>query len=145
MKRILLTLAILAIGSVAVWFGLKGSQPAEVNIATGELTVSSSLVDFGDINQSGGVVSAAIEVSNTGEGGLEIHRVSTSCGCTTATMDTSPLAPGEQRILTVAFDPMVHPDQSGPITRVVYIQSSDPDMSEVEIDVVGNVVPTDNL
>jgi len=134
MKRLLLLLIpTLAIGGVALWIGLHASQPV--------LTISSSLINFGDIDQDGGVVSMTVEVSNTGNRALEINRISTSCGCTTATMDETPLAPGEKRTLTIQFDPMTHPDQSGLITRVVYIQSSDPNQSEVEIDVIGNVIP----
>ena len=141
MQRILIILAVLVVAGVAIRFGLYPSQPTTIEALEGEVTISSLLVDFGEIDQSGGVVSSTVEVLNTGEGVLEIYRISTSCGCTTAQMDTSPLASGEQRTLTIEFDPMVHPDESGPITRVVYIQSSDPSQPEVAIDVRGTVIP----
>ena len=101
-----------------------------------------SLVDFGDIDQAGGYVWAEVQVTNNGNKPLEFNRISTSCGCTTAEMDQSPLEPGLSRILSIRFDPMAHPDQSGPITRVVYLQTSDRDRPEIEIDVVGNVIST---
>ena len=102
-------------------------------------------VDFGDIEPLGDPVATTIEVTNSGEGVLVIYRISTSCGCTTASMDSSALEPGKSRPLKIAFDPQVHPDEYGPITRVVYIQSSDPDQPELEIDVVGTVLQDTNL
>jgi hypothetical protein len=145
MPRILLMIIVFVIGGVAIWLGLNKTQTIDVEVAYGQMTTSSSLIDFGDIDQSGGVVSATVEVTNTGLGTLSINRVSTSCGCTTASMDESPLGPGEKRTLTIQFDPMAHPDESGPITRAVYIQTSDPEQPEVEIDVVGNVIPKTGL
>lgn len=96
--------------------------------------------DFGDIVQSKGVVTTTFAVKNTGNEPLVINRLSTSCGCTTAEMDESPLQPNESRKMVVTFDPMVHPDQLGKIERVVYLQTSDPIQPEVEIDITGNVI-----
>jgi len=104
------------------------------------VSVSPTSHDFGDIVQSEGVVTTYFTVTNKGDESLEINRLSTSCGCTTATMDKSPLQPRERREMTVVFDPMVHPDQFGSIERVVYLQTSDPDQSEIEIDITGNVI-----
>jgi hypothetical protein len=52
-------------------------------------------------------------------------------------MEMSDLAAGESREMTITFDPMVHPDELGPITRAVYLQTSDPDEPEIQIDVTG--------
>ncbi|NQV12058.1 DUF1573 domain-containing protein [Candidatus Uhrbacteria bacterium] len=141
MQRILIILTALSIGVAVVWLGYKTLPEDNVEVINGHIGVSALLVDFGDIDQDGGIVSTTVEVSNTGEGVLEIHRLSTSCGCTTAQMNESPLSAGEARTLTIEFDPMAHPDQSGPITRVIYIQSSDPGQPELEIDITGNVIP----
>lgn len=96
--------------------------------------------EFGEIIQSQGIVTTTFTVRNIGTEVLEINRLSTSCGCTKATMDESPLKAQESRIMTVTFDPMTHPDQLGKIERVVYLQTSDPERPEVEIDITGNVV-----
>lgn len=95
--------------------------------------------DFGTIVQSEGPVSTTFSVKNSGREPLTINRLSTSCGCTTAKMDESPIKPNESREMTVTFDPMVHPDQFGKIERVVYLQTSDPENPEIEIDITGNV------
>ena len=110
------------------------------DVTVSRVTISPAEVDFGDIAQDGGMVSTTVMVKNEGGQPLEINRISTSCGCTTAEMDMSPLEPGLSRPLTISFDPMAHPDQSGPITRAVYLQTSDPEQPEVEIEVIGNVI-----
>lgn len=115
--------------------------------ATGDVAARAVIdpvsIDFGDIPQGGGVVSTTVRVKNIGNKPLELFRVSTSCGCTTATMDMSPLPSKEERQLNISFDPMAHPDQSGPIARVVYLQTSDPMTPEIEIDITGNVIPSE--
>lgn len=145
MQRTIFSLALIALISVALFGFIRKYQEPLTNKIPGHIVITPSSLDFGDIDQSGGIVSARVEITNTGNQILEIFRVSTSCGCTTATMDTTPLSSNDTRILTIEFDPMVHPDQQGPITRVVYIQSSDPEQPEIEINVTGNVISTKDL
>lgn len=140
MRRILLAVIFIVLVIVAAGLVLKN-----IDRPDGLLVVSSSTVDFGDIDQGAGAVEATVEVSNAGGRTLEIYRLSTSCGCTTVQMDQTPLAPGDRRTLLIRFDPMVHPDESGQITRAVYLQSSDPEQPEVIIDITGNVIPTTSL
>ncbi len=130
--RYLLIIGSLGLLVIVAW-GFMSSAP--------RIEVSPQSVDFGDIDQAGGVVSADVVVTNSGTKALEFNRISTSCGCTTTDMDTSPLAPGASRVLTIHFDPMAHPDQHGFITRAVYLQTSDPTQPELEIGVTGNVIP----
>lgn len=105
-----------------------------------EISVSPSSFDFGTIVQGDGPVSTTFIVENTGGEALTINRLSTSCGCTTAKMDTSDFKAGEQRTMSVTFDPRVHKDQTGLIERVVYLQTSDPGRPEVEIDIIATVI-----
>lgn len=109
------------------------------------INASTQLHDFGDIIQSEGPVSTTVQISNNSDQKLEINRLSTSCGCTTATMDLSDLQPGETRDMKITFDPMTHPDQFGAITRVVYLQTSDPNLPELEIEIKGNVIGEANI
>ena len=104
------------------------------------ISVAPNTFDFGDIVQSKGIVSTVFKVKNTGNKPLIINRLSTSCGCTTAKMDESPLNGGETREMTVTFDPMVHPDQFGKIERAVYLQTSDKKQPEIELSLYGNVI-----
>lgn len=96
--------------------------------------------DFGDIDRAKGKVSTTVEILNTGGDVLKLYRLATSCGCTVADMDMSDLSPGASRQMTITFDPMTHPDEVGPIIRVVYLQTSDPNLPELEIEITGNVI-----
>lgn len=96
-------------------------------------------VDFGTIDPFGGPVSASVSVKNVSDVPLTLTRVSTSCGCTTAQVELGEIASQEERAMQVEFDPAAHPDVRGGITRVVYLNTSDPDFPEVELDVVGTV------
>jgi len=145
MQRLLIILIALSIVVAVTRFGFIRASQSDEGTLIGQITVSSLRIDFGEIDPLGGPVSTTIEVANTGEGSLQINRISTSCGCTTATMDSSALEPGQTRPLTIQFDPQVHPDEEGPIARVVYIQSSDPDQPEIEIDVVGTLLSRETL
>jgi hypothetical protein len=117
-------------------------EPEQTVVPTPDVKVEVEPVshDFGEIVQSEGPVSTTFTVKNSGTKPLVINRLSTSCGCTTAEINKDPLQPGESREMTVVFDPMVHPDQLGEIERVVYLQTTDPDRPEVEIDIMGNVI-----
>lgn len=131
MQKIILPALIVFIAAGFIVFASKEKTP--------NISVNPTHVDFGEIVQSGGTVSAKVVVTNTGREPLVINRISTSCGCTSAKMDQSDLSAGESREMTITFDPMAHPDESGPIVRAVYLQTSDPDEPEIQIDVTGVV------
>lgn len=105
------------------------------------IKITPAAFDFGNIPQQGGLASTTFTIKNTSTETLIMNRLSTSCGCTTATMDMADLTPNETRTMHVTFDPMTHPDQTGPIERVIYLQTSDPNQPEIQIDLTGNVIP----
>ncbi|MCR4278849.1 MAG: DUF1573 domain-containing protein [bacterium] len=115
-------------------------KDSKTEMSLGTIVITPASINFGDIMQTAGFVSTTVMVKNTGTKPLKINRLSTSCGCTTAKMDQSDLAPDDERLLTVTFDPMAHPDQIGALIRVVYLQTSDPNTPETEINVTGNVI-----
>lgn len=131
---------IAAAGAFAAFGPPDESAPAMPSVPAGRVAVEPAAVDFGDIIRADGAVSSTVTVTNTGSAPLTINRLSTSCGCTTAAMDLSDLAPQESRAMTITFDPSVHPDQTGEIIRVVYLQTSDPDVPETAIDVSGYII-----
>lgn len=94
--------------------------------------------DFGDISQQ--KAEKVLWVKNAGRQTLEIKRVSTSCGCTTASIDKTSIAAGESANLTITFDPNLM-GEIGPVEKVVYIRSNDPTNEEATITVKMNVVP----
>jgi hypothetical protein len=94
--------------------------------------------DFGSIPSGPGNVSQVFYIQNTGTEVLEISSVVTSCGCTTADLSSSVIPPGTRADLTVVFDPDYH-DTGGPVTRVVWLETNDPDQPVVELGFAANV------
>lgn len=117
---------ILLIGLLAVVLAACGGSPT--------LAVLPATYDFGEI-AADAPVTTTLQVSNMGQGKLTIDSITTSCGCTTAKVDETELAPGAVTNLTITFDPQAHPGLYGPLLRMVYLQSNDPAQPEVEVPV----------
>ncbi len=102
--------------------------------------------DFGDVSVRGGVVNTIMTIKNEGSSDLVINDMDSSCGCTTATITkdgvegpifgmkmhgnptgwSETLKPGETAQLNIYYNPMVHPDLRGPVTRAISLFSNDP-------------------
>jgi hypothetical protein len=79
-------------------------------------------------------------IQNTGNQPLLITSVVTSCGCTTADLSSSVIPAGQRADLVVTFDPNFH-ETSGPVTRLVWLETNDPDLPVVELRLDANVLP----
>ncbi len=88
--------------------------------------------DFGVILPGPGNVSQVFYIQNTGTEPLEISNVVTSCGCTRALLSSSLIPPGTRADLTAIFDPDYH-DTVGPVKRVIWLETNDPDQPVSEI------------
>ncbi len=90
--------------------------------------------DFGIIEKKNGVVNTTFMIKNDGEGALKINAgdITTSCGCTTAKIDKENVAPNDEVILTVFFDPNFHEELQGRFSRSVFVPTNDPDNREIE-------------
>lgn len=92
----------------------------------------------------GEVVSHTFTVKNLGDEPLEILRLSTSCGCTNATIaeEDKIIAPGQSVDMLVTFDPAVHKDDSdlGDLARIIYIKTNDPKNPEIEVEIRASVI-----
>lgn len=122
---IILTVVVVLVAAVAIGY-------AALPKPQGRIEMSATEFDFGTIPNTG-PVSQTFYVRNTGDGPLEIAGLSTSCGCTTAKIDSHRLAPGEATDLTVTYDPLVHGGATGEFMRIVYVRSSDPDTPEANL------------
>ena len=73
---------------------------------------------------------------------LKITRVSTSCGCTKASVEKEELAAYESTTVNVSFDPAVHKDDSdlGQLTRSIYVETDNPNYSDLETMITANVI-----
>lgn len=110
--------------------------------ATPKIELSVTYFDMGDIYPDKEKRSEIFYLKNAGGAPLKIISVSTSCGCTEAELESNEIAPGKQTKLTVIYDPSVHPGLVGKIKRIIYVQSNDPLHEEIELELVGNVMPS---
>lgn len=123
-------------------------------------------LDLGEVSQAKGIVSAFFDFKNEGKSDLVINKLSTSCGCTSASIVyhdiegptfTMPghgkknpqnwsvsIAPGEKAQLKVYYDPNAHGKQKEkvlPITRTISVFSNDPVDFEKQIKIELNQIP----
>ena len=117
--------------------------------------------DLGNISLAKGIVSTEFMIKNIGESNLVIDKLSSSCGCTSASLvyqgkegprfymaghgQESPdptwqaaIAPGDEARIKVYYDPTVHPDLTGPVTRTVSLHSNDPVDFETKFTIILN-------
>jgi hypothetical protein len=76
---------------------------------------------------------ADLVVRNVGNRPLNVQAVSTSCGCTKATLTPMFIPPGGEAGLHVEYDSGAHAVDLGPVERFVFISSDDPEKGEVRI------------
>lgn len=103
-----------------------------------EVNIPVTAYDFGPIPAGPGNVSQVFAIQNTGLEALTISSVITSCGCTRALLSSSVIPPGTRADLTAIFDPDFH-ETEGPVERVIWLETNDPDQPVVEVGFVANV------
>jgi len=114
-----------------------------------KITVSESEQDLGEVSQAGGIITAEFSIKNEGQSNLIINKLSSSCGCTSGSVvyqgNEGPrfymsghgyeeldgewsvsIAPDDEAFVKVYYDPSVHPDLEGAVTRTLSIHSNDP-------------------
>lgn len=95
---------------------------------------------FGDVT-NGEVIRQDIAVRNEGDAPLEVAAISTSCGCTQATLDPMTIQPGGSANLHVEFDSGAHGSGlNGPVLRQIFIASNDPKQPEAVVELSANVL-----
>lgn len=127
----------------------------------GTLRLAKSEYNLGDASVQKGVISGEMPVINIGEGDLTITALKSSCGCTTASIInngvegpifqmtsqgeypkdwSTVIKPGEQALLKVYYEPTVHPDLRGAVTRIITIHSDDPEAPEQQVRIKVNQI-----
>lgn len=141
MKKIAFMALIIIVAGILVlfvfnWYNSLGDAP--------RIQLIPESYDFGQVTQAKGTVSAPLSVKNEGKSDLIINNIVSSCGCTTAVLIVdgieSPvfgmhsnypgwsqkLLPGQTAELRVMYDPNVHRELRGVVTRTLTIHSNDP-------------------
>ncbi len=123
MRRTLI-LALLAVASLGL-----------VTLAAPKIASDTLSYDFGTVLE-GTVVSHTFVLTNSGDAPLTVSGVTTSCGCTTAALAKSTLAPGESVDLTVHFNSAHY---QGQVQKTVYVRSDDPATPQLTLSLSGTV------
>lgn len=106
-----------------------------------EISLETTRLELGDV-PNGQIVTRDVLVRNDGDADLQVQTLTTSCGCTTASLDAMHIEPGAAASLHIAFDSGAHgPDLTGPMMRQVYITTNDPVRPDLTIDLAVNVTP----
>jgi hypothetical protein len=113
-------------------------QPLPADQPQPNVTVPVAEYDFGAIPSGPGNVSQVFYIQNTGAEPLEVSNVVTSCACTRAILSSSVIPPGKRADLQIIFDPDFH-DTTGPVKRVIWLQTNDPDQPVVSVGFTANV------
>ena len=105
-----------------------------------EINLETTHFDFGDV-VNGEIISRDIVVSNDGNEPIIAQSVSTTCGCTTATLEPMTIPAGEFANLHITFDSGAHgPELVGQITRQIFIISNDPNQPEAMVEFTANII-----
>jgi hypothetical protein len=100
--------------------------------------------DFGDV-VNGEIPSRDILVSNEGDLPVIVQSVSTTCGCTKATLEPMTIPGGGSPNLHITFDSGAHgPELEGQVIRQIFITSNDPEQPEAMVEFTANVILKDS-
>lgn len=151
---IFLFILVLAIASFFYWRSIPLENVPIIVITPGQH-------NFGTVSTVKGEVSAMITISNNGTEALVINNMDTSCGCTSASIvsngeegprfsmsmhGTNPknwqqvIPPGKSVQLKVYYNPQVHKNLRGVVTRSIYIFSNAPRHRKTEVTITANQV-----
>ncbi len=124
----LMALIVLAAGLAAC-----GGQP--------EILVPEASLVLGDV-VNGEIITREVTVQNVGQSDLIIEAVTTSCGCTEATVAPMRIPRDGSGILTIRFDSGAHgPELTGQLIRQVFIATNDPQKPEIFVELAANILP----
>jgi len=90
----------------------------------------------------GDIATTTFTLTNNTPQPLNITRVSTSCGCTSAIVEKESLQAYESTAVDVSFDPAVHKDDTdlGDLTRTIYIETDNSNFAKMAVDITATVV-----
>lgn len=141
-KIIIVIVIILAIIGLAVYGYLKAipQNSDEPAAETPTIAITPQNYNFGEINY-GDVAEYTFTIENKGGQNLEIKKVATSCGCTTAKASSENIAPGEKTDLQVTYNTaaMSGEHAKGDQERIIYVRSNDPNNPQAEVTINAHV------
>lgn len=128
-------IVIIGVIGLATLLSACGGQP--------QIAITENNLNLGDV-VNGEVVAREIPVQNEGQSDLVIASVTTSCGCTQATLEPMTISPGESGTLHIEFDSGAHgPELTGVLIRQIFVASNDPQQPEMVVELEANILPPD--
>ena len=133
----IILLLIIIIGGFIYWRAVPPTNASMIEVPAAHT--------FGTVSQAAGAVTAFLTITNTGTKDLIINGLETSCSCTSVRVindgvegpkfsmaghGTNPenwatgIQPGKEAQLKITYDPNVHKDLRGSVTRSVFIFSN---------------------
>lgn len=105
-----------------------------------QIVVSETAIQLGDV-VNGEIIERDLQVENTGEAALTIDAVTTSCGCTQASVEPTTIPPGGSGTLHIEFDSGAHgPELTGELIRQVFVASNDPQQPELVVELAATIL-----
>lgn len=116
--------------------GTNAYRESHVSVDLSPTTASLGTVIYGD------VIKLSYVLTNYAPLPLKITRVSTSCGCTKASVEKDELGAYESTQVNVTFDPAVHKDDTdlGDLTRTIYVETDNPNFPSLESTFTATVI-----
>ena len=116
--------------------GIDGYRESNV-----EVKISPSSYDLGEVIY-GDVATTTFTFTNFSPAPIKITGISTSCGCTKASMEKKELNVYEAAEIKVSFDPAVHRDDTdlGDIIRTIYIETDNPNFPRLTSTITAKVI-----
>ncbi len=133
--KIKFTIGLILVILVFAIYGYFSAVPGvEDNIDKSQIEITPQLFDFGQI-EYGQVAEYVFKVKNLGSQVLEINKVATSCGCTTAQVSQEKINPQEEAELKVVYNTgvMTGAHAKGDQERIIYVKSNDPINPQIEV------------
>ena len=119
--------------------GADATGGSEAAASSPTLSLAATSLPLGDV-PNGQIVERDVVVTNSGGAPLVIESLTTSCGCTTAKLDTMTIAPNATATLHSAFDSGAHgPDLRGELLRQVILVTNDPARPETIVELTANI------
>lgn len=103
--------------------------------AQSKMTFKETTIDFGEVD-SDASVDVNFEFENTGTDMLIIKNISTSCGCTAATLEKKEYKPGEKGNIPVKFNAR---GMEGKISKYVTVTTNDQENIYARLQITGKV------
>lgn len=85
---------------------------------------------------SGDEVKHDFRITNTGKSPLVIHKIKTSCGCTTSKPEKERLEPGESTYIKAIFNTY---NKKGAQAKEIYLITNDPDQPKTTLRIIGQI------